>query len=61
MTTIIFKDERNREWESFVDTSYYGLICVRLINDKQYGSNCSFHFTDVKKAKEFIELIKISR
>jgi len=55
-----FKDNRSREWESFVDISYYDMTCVRIKGDRDFNSETSFHFITSKTAKEFIELLKVS-
>ena len=55
-----FKDKRGREWEAFVDTSYFDCICVRLKSDRDFNSPTSFHFVTHKQAMQFVELIKVS-
>lgn len=55
-----FKDQRGREWEVFVDRSYFDCICVRLCSDKNFNSDTSFHFFTDKQASEFVELLKIA-
>lgn len=55
-----FTDKRNRVWEVFIDRSYFDCICVRLVSDKDFNSNTSFHFTTQKQADKFIESVKES-
>ena len=57
---FVFKDKRGREWEAFVDASYFDCICVRLKSDRDFNSPTSFHFVTHKQAKQFVELIKVS-
>lgn len=57
---IEFKDKRGREWETFVDLSYFDCICVRLKSDRDFNSPTSFHFDTQDQAKQFVELIKLS-
>ena len=56
-----FEDKRGREWEAYVDTSYFDMVCVRLVSDKDFNSDTSFHFMRKDEAEEFIDLLKISR
>ena len=53
-----FTDKRGREWEMFTDPSYFDCICVRLVSDRDFNSNTSFHFNTYGKAQQFIELLK---
>ena len=53
-----FIDKRGREWEVFVDMSYFDCVCVRLTGDKDFNSNTSFHFNTDKQARDFVELLK---
>lgn len=53
-----FIDKRGREWEVFVDMSYFDCVCVRLVGDKDFNSNTSFHFDTDKQASDFVELLK---
>lgn len=53
-----FTDKRGREWEVFVDMSYFDCVCVRLASDKDFNSNTSFHFDTDKQANDFVELLK---
>jgi len=57
---IDFKDKRGREWETFVDLSYFDCICVRLKSDRDFNSPTSFHFDTRKQAEQFVELLKVS-
>jgi len=57
---IMFTDKSNRKWESFIDHSYFDMICVRLISDRDFNSTTSFHFVDQKDAYAFVNLIKKS-
>ena len=57
---IEFKDKRGREWETFVDLSYFDYICVRLKSDRDFNSPTSFHFVTQEQAKQFVELLKQS-
>lgn len=53
-----FIDKRGREWEVFVDMSYFDCVCVRLVCDRDFNSNTSFHFDTNKQAMDFVELLK---
>lgn len=53
-----FTDERGREWEVFIDRSYFDCVCVRLAQDRSFNSNTSFHFTTQQQAEQFVELLK---
>ena len=53
-----FTDKRGREWEMFTDRSYFDCICVRLVSDRDFNSNTSFHFNTIEQAKQFVELLK---
>lgn len=53
-----FIDKRGREWEVFVDRSYYDCVCVRIAKDRDFNSNTSFHFTTQQQADQFVELLK---
>ena len=55
-----FIDKRGREWEVFVDMSYFDYICVRLANDRDFNSNTTFHFMTSDQANSFVELLKIA-
>ena len=55
-----FIDKRGREWEVFVDLSYYDCVCVCLAQDRSFNSKTSFHFTTQQQADQFVELLKIS-
>ena len=55
-----FIDKRGREWEVFVDRSYFDCICVRLVQDRSFNSNTSFHFATQQQADQFVELLKIA-
>ena len=53
-----FTDKRGREWEVFVDLSYYDYVCVRLAQDRSFNSNTSFHFDTQQQVDQFVELLK---
>ena len=53
-----FTDKRGREWEMFTDRSYFDCICVRLVSDRDFNSDTSFHFDTDAQAQQFIELLK---
>lgn len=53
-----FTDKRGREWEVFVDRSYFDCICVRIAKDRDFNSNTSFHFVTQQQADKFVELLK---
>lgn len=55
-----FQDKRGRTWECFYDYGYFEMICVRWKDDKSFNSPTSFHFTTIKEAEEFANLIKNS-
>ena len=50
-------DKRGREWEMFVDVSYYYMYCVRVKEDRDFNSSTSFHFNTEKEAQEFLSLV----
>ena len=51
-------DKRGRTWELFHDISYYGMYCVRFINDRKFNSQTSFHFMTKNEAEIFIKLLE---
>ena len=53
-----FIDKRDRYWEVFIDHSYFDYICVRLVGDRAFNSDTSFHFDTDTQSKQFIELLK---
>ena len=53
-----FTDKRGREWEMFTDRSYFDCICVRLVDNRDFNSNTSFHFNTDAQALQFVELLK---
>ena len=53
-----FTDKRGREWEMFIDRSYFDYFCVRLVSDRDFNSDTSFHFNTDTQAQQFIELLK---
>ena len=53
-----FIDKRGREWEMFIDRSYFDYFCVRLASDRDFNSNTSFHFNTIEQAQQFVELLK---
>lgn len=55
-----FTDKRGREWEVFVDRSYFDCICVRLAQNRRFYSYTSFHFDTQQQADQFIALLKIA-
>jgi len=55
-----FKDKRGRDWESFCDASYYHCTCVRLVGEKDFNSQLSFHFDTSKEGEAFIALLKVA-
>lgn len=55
---VKFKGKRGREWEVFVDLSYFDCICVRLAQDRSFNSNTVFHFDTQQQADKFVELLK---
>lgn len=60
LSNMKFTDKRGREWEVFVDLSYFDYICVRLTQDCSFNSDTSFHFTTQQQADQFVELLKIA-
>ena len=52
-----FVDKRGRNWECFVDVSYYDMVCVRWKEDKTFNSQSSFHFSTSNEAGLFIMLL----
>lgn len=42
----------------FTDRSYFDCICVRLVSDRDFNSNTSFHFNTDTQAQQFVELLK---
>ena len=55
-----FTDKRGRQWEVFVDLSYFDCVCVRLVQDRSFNSNTSFHFDTQQQVDQFVELLKIA-
>lgn len=55
-----FTDKRGREWEVFLDLSYFDCVCARLAQDRSFNSNTSFHFDTQQQADQFVELLKIA-
>ena len=53
-----FTDKRGREWEMFTDRSYFDCIYVRLVSDRDFNSDTSFHFNTDTQAQQFVELLK---
>ena len=53
-----FTDKRGREWEMFIDRSYFDCVCVRLASDRDFNSDTSFHFNTIEQAQQFVELLK---
>ena len=53
-----FIDKRGREWEMFIDHSYFDYFCVRLASDRDFNSDTSFHFNTIEQAQQFVELLK---
>ena len=53
-----FTDKRGREWEMFIDRSYFDYFCVRLASDRDFNSDTSFHFNTIKQVHQFVELLK---
>ena len=53
-----FIDKRGRGWEMFIDHSYFDYFCVRLVSDRDFNSNTSFHFNTIEQAQQFVELLK---
>lgn len=51
-------EEKEKNYEIFTDDGYYGLWCVRNINDKRFSSPMSFHFVEKQDAEKFKELIE---
>ncbi len=56
-----YKDKRGREWELFLDIGYYDLYCVRVVGERDFDSQLSFHFETEEKAIQFAELVSESR
>lgn len=54
MTKLV--EEKN--WEIFLDHSYYHLWCVRNKQDKDFNSLQSFHFSNKEDAEKFLELVR---
>lgn len=38
------------KWEMFIDHSYFDMICVRRVNDRDFNSPHNYNFVTVKKA-----------
>ena len=56
---MTFRDKRKREWEMFLDSSYYDMFCVRCLSfSKDFNSQLSFHFVLKRDAETFAELLK---
>jgi len=54
----LFKDKRGREWETYIDKSYYDMVCVRWTSDKSFNNPLSFHFNTTAQACLFVQLLK---
>ena len=57
---MIVKDKRGRSWETFIDSSYFHMSCVRPVGVRDFNSQLAFHFETEKKAWEFLRLIQES-
>lgn len=55
-----FARSMKREYESFVDESYYNMTCVRRISNKDFNSSESWHFSEPKDAEMFLKLLNIA-
>jgi len=51
------RDQRGREWELFLDLSYFEMWCVRFAGDRDFCSPTSFHFVHREDAQEFLRLL----
>lgn len=60
MNKTYFTDKAKRQWESFIDVSYYDCTVVKLVDDKDFMSPTTFHFVTSSLASAFIELLKES-
>ena len=49
-----FTDKRGREWEMFIDRSYFDYFCVRLTSDRDFNSNTSFISTQTHKLNSLL-------
>ena len=47
-------------WEVFVDRSYFDCICVRMVSDRDFNSNTTFHFITDEQANSFVELLMMA-
>jgi len=54
------KQKNRREWHLFCDMSYFDLYCVKPVEVREFGSSESFHFMELKDAREFFRLIEVS-
>ena len=56
--TITFTDKRGRDWELFIDLSYYEMVCVRCVSlGTDFNNQMSFHFNTYLQACDFMNLI----
>lgn len=58
-----FQDKRGREWEVFIDESYYHMTCVRCLTvekARDFNSWLSFHFDTSAKGLAFASLVAVS-
>jgi len=46
-----------REWETFLDYSYFHLHAVRPIGDKDFNSSLLFHIVDGKQAEHLKDFL----
>lgn len=50
-----------REYEMFLDSSYYDMFCVRDESDKSFNSRTNWHFIHKADAEKFLELLNLAK
>ena len=54
----IMTEVNKPKYELFFDNGYYGMWCVRNIDDRRFSSPTSFHFVNKEDAELFKKLIE---
>lgn len=55
---MIITDKSGKKWECFIDESYYQMLCIRPINDKDFSSKDVHHFMSKQQMEQFIKILK---
>lgn len=56
-THFTFEDKKGRKWERFLDYSYYDMVCVKKVDDKNFNSPDVYHFNTMADAEIFSSLL----